>query len=103
MVEYNQLEYLISKYKNDPFVTDSVLVFKTNKTATSIKSKLIATLEDLLKVCLEEISLNPKNQTICKCLSGLMRTFLSMDLLLNARLTFENTIVQPFCDNVNFS
>jgi hypothetical protein len=84
-IEYNQLEYLLSKGDKEPFVVQS------HQSGLKIKTRIVTQLETCLKFCLQ------KNTSFC---FDLFRIYLSMDAIDLGMGIFEVYIIHPFLNNV---
>jgi conserved oligomeric Golgi complex subunit 2 len=81
-IEYNQLNYLLSK------PTDQFYLLHGREQLLELKTRIITLLDDTLKISFLDHSY----------LFELFRIYVSMDVTANALTVFENVVLQPFID-----
>eukprot|EP00842_Homolaphlyctis_polyrhiza_P004085 jgi/Hompol1/4678/HPOL_000800-RA len=91
-IEYNQLQYLVSKGQNLAFV--SKITWKIE----AIKRTLVSTLSNFVRQAYITLSNDPSNAEAASSLSQSLRVFILIDRVGDALAIFEDTIVRPFVE-----
>ncbi|KAI9202619.1 oligomeric golgi complex component, COG2-domain-containing protein [Polychytrium aggregatum] len=89
-IEYNQLQYLVGKGKQLPFVKS--MSWRITRIKEMLTSKLSKALQDAFVAVFEA----PGHQPSIQALRQYLRTYLLIDRVVDAEAVFTETIVQPF-------
>ncbi|KAH6599205.1 hypothetical protein BASA50_003234 [Batrachochytrium salamandrivorans] len=95
-IEYNQLQYLVSRGQSLAFVTN--ISWKIEE----IKNTLVSTLSKFVRQAYLAISINPSDADATSSLLQSLRIFVLIDRVKDALSVFRETILEPFIqENIN--
>ncbi|KAJ3217249.1 Conserved oligomeric Golgi complex subunit 2 [Dinochytrium kinnereticum] len=96
-IEYNQLQFLVSRGLGTPYVEN------IEWRITRIKDTLIATLSQSLRDSFFAVALNPGDTVASALLAQFLRTYVLIDKTREAGMVFEESIVDPYLSKVFIS
>nr|KAJ3420488.1 Conserved oligomeric Golgi complex subunit 2 [Polyrhizophydium stewartii] len=93
-IEYNQLQYLVSRGESLAFVSNIAWRIE------GIKNTLVSTLSGFVRQACSTISADPSNNDAASSLLQSLRVFVLIDRVPDAFSVFEDCILSPFVDKV---